>query len=109
MMPRAFSIHPKDSVAVLLDDAEPGPVKLLGLPGDPVITASQPIMIGHKIALSAHEAGAAVTKFGVRIGHATASIAPGDWVHLHNCASDLDERSNSLEVTTGTPTDTIYE
>jgi hypothetical protein len=74
-----------------------------------VITANQSIGLGHKIALRAHEPGEAVTKYGVRIGHATVSISPGDWVHLHNCASDLDERSNSLEVTTGAPTDTIYE
>jgi altronate hydrolase/altronate dehydratase small subunit len=50
-----------------------------------------------------------VIKYGVRIGHATEPIAVGDWIHLHNCASDLDERSNTLEVTTGAPTDTIYE
>lgn len=109
MIPRAFSIQSSDSVAVLLDDAEAGPVKLLGLSDDTVISANQPISLGHKIALRAHGLGDAVTKYGVRIGHATTSIAPGDWVHLHNCASDLDERSNSLEVTTGAPTDTIYE
>lgn len=109
MTPRAFSIHSTDSVAVLLDDAAPGPVKLLGLPGDSAINASQAISMGHKIALRAHQVGEAVTKYGVRIGHATIPIAAGDWVHLHNCASDLDERSNSLEVTTGAPTDTIYE
>ena len=109
MSPRAFQIHPSDSVAVLLDDAQPGPVSLLGSSDVTTIPAKQSIRLGHKIAVRSHETGEAVTKYGVRIGHATASIAAGDWIHLHNCASDLDERSNTLEVTTGAPTDTIYE
>ena len=51
----------------------------------------------------------AVVKFGVRIGHATAAIRAGDWVHLHNCASDVDERSGTLDLHTGATTDTKYE
>ena len=51
-------------------------------------------------------AGAAVVKFGGRIGHATRAIAAGEWVHLHNLASDLDGRSGSLDLRSGTPTDT---
>lgn len=35
-MPRAFQIPTSDSVAVLLDDAEPGPVNLLGAPTDTI-------------------------------------------------------------------------
>lgn len=109
MTPRAFQIHPADSVAVLLDDARLGPVNLLGSPYGSIIPANQAILLGHKIAVRAHEAGDAVTKYGVRIGRATSPIAAGDWIHLHNCASDLDGRSNALEATTGVPTDTIYE
>jgi hypothetical protein len=37
MIPRALSIHPSDFVAILLEDAKPDPVKVLGHPGDPVI------------------------------------------------------------------------
>jgi altronate dehydratase small subunit len=108
-MPRAFQIHTSDSVAVLLDDAEPGVVSLLGSPAVSTIRANQAIRLGHKIAVRDHQTGDAVTKYGVRIGRAAAPIAAGDWIHLHNCASDLDERSNTLEATTGAPTDTIYE
>lgn len=108
-MPSAFQIHPSDSVAVLLEDAPPGSVSLLGSPTAPTIIGNQAILLGHKIAVRPHEPGEAVIKYGVRIGHATAPIAAGDWIHLHNCASDLDERSNTLEVTTGAPTDTVYE
>ena len=109
MTPRAFQIHPNDSVAVLLDDAQPGPVSILGSPLASPVSINQPIRLGHKMAVRSLEPGEAVIKYGVRIGHATKPIAVGDWIHLHNCASDLDERSNTLEVTTGVPTDTVYE
>jgi len=46
-----------------------------------------------------------VVKFGARIGRATRPIAAGEWVHLHNLASDLDERSGSLDLHTGAPGD----
>jgi altronate hydrolase/altronate dehydratase small subunit len=45
-------------------------------------------------------------KFGVRIGHATEPIKRGGWVHLHNLASDLDERSGTLDLHSGAPSDT---
>jgi hypothetical protein len=70
------------------------------------ILAREPIAAGHKIALARIPRGAAVVKFGVRIGHATQSIAPGGWVHLHNLASDLDARSGTLDLRTGAPKDT---
>jgi hypothetical protein len=50
--------------------------------------------------------GEAVVKFGVRIGHATQPIRRGAWVHLHNLASDLDQRSGTLDLNSGAPTDT---
>lgn len=109
MTANAFQITSLDNVAVVLDDAGPGAVKLLGSGAGTIITARQPVQLGHKIALAARSPGDAIIKYGVRIGRATAPIAPGDWVHLHNCASDYDERSNALEVTTGAPTDTLYE
>jgi altronate dehydratase small subunit len=36
-------------------------------------------------------------------------IEPGDWVHLHNCRSQLDERSGSFDIHTGAPEDNAYE
>lgn len=109
MTPSAIQIHPSDSVAVLLDDARPGPVRLLGGGAGFLIAARETVPAGHKISLRSHGTGEAVIKFGVRIGRATAAIAVGDWIHLHNCASDVDERSGTLEPTTGAPTDTVYE
>lgn len=84
MNPRAFQIHPSDSVAVLLDDAEPVPVSLFGSSANASILAKNAIRLGHKIAVRPHEANEAVTKFGVRVGHATAAIATGEWIHLQH-------------------------
>jgi altronate hydrolase/altronate dehydratase small subunit len=69
--------------------------------------AVEPIARGHKIALRSLAEGEAVLKFGVRIGHASRAIAAGEWVHLQNLASDHDERSASLDLHTGAPTDTV--
>ena len=108
LMPiRAFQIHPVDNVATLLDDAPAGTVELVGGAADRLpLIARESIGRGHKIAISDIAAGAAVTKFGVRIGHATQPIARGAWVHLHNLASDLDVRSGTLDLHSGAPTDT---
>jgi len=103
-MTRCFQIHARDNVATLLDDAE-GMVKVVG-PQPQELLLLEPIALGHKAALQDIRAGEPVIKYGVRIGHATRDIARGAWVHLHNLASDLDERSGSLDLHSGAPTDT---
>src|SRR5215471_3104339 len=103
-MSSAFHLHLKDNVATLLDDAN-GVVQLVGAQPQE-IQLLENIARGHKVALKEIAAGAAVVKFGVRIGHATKPIARGAWVHLHNLASDLDERSGTLDLHSGAPTDT---
>ena len=105
MNPRAFQIQAADNVATLLDDAVAGTVLITGA-GSDAIVVMESISRGHKIALQDIAVGAAVVKFGVRIGHATKPIARGAWVHLHNLASDLDQRSGTLELHSGAPTDT---
>ena len=104
-MSRAFQIHANDSVATLLDDGDAGTIEILGARADKMQSLEK-ISRGHKIALRDIAANEAVIKFGVRIGHATQPIRRGAWVHLHNLASDLDERSSSLDLHSGTPTDT---
>jgi len=107
MSARGFKIHPDDNVATLLDDTARGPVKLLGAGGvDGELLVLESIARGHKIALADLPLGAAVVKFGARIGHSTRPIARGAWVHLHNLANDLDERSSTLDLHSGAPTDT---
>ena len=104
-MPRAFQIQPGDNVATLMDDAVTGPVEIIGA-GKATIAAVENIARGHKIALKDIATDEAVIKFGVRIGRATQPIRRGAWVHLHNLASDLDERSGTLDLHSGAPTDT---
>lgn len=104
-MSRAFQIQPQDNVATMIDDADSGPVEVIGATRGN-IGALEGISHGHKIALHDIAAGEAVIKFGVRIGHATQTIKRGAWVHLHNLASDLDERSSTLDLHSGAPTDT---
>lgn len=106
--PRCFRVNPADNVATLLDDADNGPVVLLG-DVEQTLVLREPVKLGHKIALSEIAQGAAVIKFGVPIGQATRPIAAGEWVHLHNCASNFDQRSQTLDVHTGAVTDTRYE
>jgi len=105
---RAFSIHPDDNVATAMDDITPGAVCVLGEAGDRSAQAIQAIPAGHKIATRRIRAGQPVIKYGHRIGHASVDILVGEWVHLHNLKSDVDERSGSLDIDTGAPTDTPY-
>jgi len=103
--PRCFQIQPRDNVATAIDDLIAGPVELIGTTHGEIIVTEK-ILRGHKVALRDLANGEAVIKFGVRIGHATQPIKLGAWVHLHNLASDLDERSGTLDLHSGAPTDT---
>jgi SAF domain len=51
------------------------------------IVVAEAIDLGHKLATEAIAEGALVRKFGMPIGAATAAIAPGAWVHVHNIRS----------------------
>ena len=103
-MPRCFQITPADNVATMLDDGS-GAAQVSGAqPGE--IQLIEKIERGHKVALRDIRVNEAVIKYGVRIGHATQPVARGAWVHLHNLASDLDERSGTLDLHSGAPTDT---
>ena len=104
---RAVRIHRADNVATLLDDALPGRVKVIGT--EPLeVTVSEPISAGHKMALRPVAAGQSIIKYGFPIGHAVRDIACGEWVHLHNLGSNYDERSSTLDLETGAPTDTRH-
>jgi len=89
----------------MIDDAPVGVIELIGATHGEIV-APENIARGHKVALRDIKANEAVVKYGVRIGHATKPIARGAWVHLHNLASDLDDRSGTLDLHSGAPTDT---
>ncbi|HEY7090929.1 MAG TPA: UxaA family hydrolase [Tepidisphaeraceae bacterium] len=103
-----FKINSADNVATMLDDAGGGDVRIVG-EDDKIVALLEPVKLGHKIAIRDIASGQRVTKFGVRIGHASRDIKAGQWVHLHNVTSDFDERSQTLDLHTGAATDTKYE
>lgn len=106
--PLAFQIAREDNVCTTLTAVKPGTVHITGQAEIRSITIDKEMARGHKIAVRRIEKGEAVIKYGVEIGIATQTIEPGDWVHLHNCKSKYDERSSTLDLETGAPTDTKY-
>lgn len=92
-------ISDKDNVATALEALEPGRVvTAAGLS----VTVHEAIPRGHKLAVCAIPAGAAVTKYGSAIGVAMADIAVGAHVHTHNVSSargrgDLSRHDKSLD------------
>ncbi len=83
----AIVIHPADTVASLLRDHSKGERAILAT-GETAPLLEDTGM-GHKIALVAIPKGADVVKFGAVIGKATADIAQGAHVHLHNLQGGL--------------------
>ena len=81
-MPDFIHIHPDDNVAVALHPVAAG-TEFMG------ITAKVDIPQGHKMALKALAENDQVMKYGFSIGHAIASVEPGDWVHTHNMKTNL--------------------
>jgi altronate dehydratase small subunit len=98
-----------DNVATLLEDAAVETVEIVGLSTRRRLELRGAIALGHKVAVCGIDAGSSIVKYGVEIGEATQAIEAGDWVHLHNCGSRLDSRSNSFDLHTGAAKDTPYE
>ncbi|GAA4250373.1 altronate dehydratase [Azospirillum formosense] len=72
-------LHPADNVVVAGADLPEG----TALP-DTGVVARTAIPSGHKVAVQAIAVGEPVRKYNQVIGFATAPIAPGDHVHVHN-------------------------
>jgi hypothetical protein len=75
----------QDNVAVALRPLRAGETVLLG---DIPIRIERDTAVGHKIAARPIAAGERIVKYNCPIGSATVAIAPGDYVHTHNVASD---------------------
>lgn len=84
-MARCLVLHPEDNVAVALEPIAGGTKAQLS--NGKEITAIDEIPFAHKIAIASMEPGALVRKYGEIIGEATASIALGQHVHVHNIKS----------------------
>lgn len=83
---KTVHINPEDNVAVAIAPISRGDTVQVE---DLTVTALEDIPQGHKVALRAIEEGGMVVKYGYPIGHATAKIAAGAWVHTHNMKTNL--------------------
>ena len=84
-MARAMVINPKDNVAVALEDVASADMVSVRVGDSPMsVMARQPIPFGHKLALKDIAKGEDIIKYGEIIGRATADIAAGEHVHVHN-------------------------
>jgi hypothetical protein len=83
--PRLLRLHADDNVLVARAPIPAGaPILVAGV----AVTLAVGLPIGHKLASRAIAAGEKVRKYGAPIGTATADIARGELVHLHNLRSD---------------------
>ena len=85
---QATALSPNDNVAIALEPVVAGQHVVVSLGERALtITSLEPVALGHKIALADLRPGDALIKYGECIGEATASIARGAWVHIHNLTS----------------------
>ncbi|MDA8025988.1 MAG: UxaA family hydrolase [Actinomycetota bacterium] len=87
----AFLGHQQgDSVAVAVRDVEAGKARLAFLDSEDQIeiTTTEPIPLGHKVALVAIPADTSIIEYGEIIGSSRSEIAVGSLVHIHNIRSN---------------------
>ncbi|PSL00638.1 (2R)-sulfolactate sulfo-lyase subunit alpha [Murinocardiopsis flavida] len=78
-----------DSVAVAVRDVAAGPARIGYLRAETAVDVdvTADIPLGHKVALSAIAEGAEIREYSQLVAIATADIAEGDHVHVHNVRS----------------------
>lgn len=89
----AIQLQSLDNVAVAARTIPKGAAVEIG---GKVLLASQPIGMGHKIAIRPIRAGEPVLKYGQVIGFAGVDISVGDHVHVHNVLADVFERDYAI-------------
>ena len=77
---KILQIHPSDNVAVALEEIAAG---------DGI--AVETIPVAHKMSLKAIAQGENIIKYGHSIGRAVVDIPAGQWVHVHNVVTNLDD------------------
>ncbi|MGG5820416.1 UxaA family hydrolase [Falsiroseomonas sp. HW251] len=80
-------LHRDDDVAVALRDLEPGEAVARCGEALSAIRLRGAVPLGHKVARRGLARGEHVRKYGSVIGAATADIAAGDHLHVHNMRS----------------------
>ncbi|NMP28654.1 altronate dehydratase [Rahnella sp. SAP-1] len=90
-MKSTIQIHSTDNVAVALRDLQQG--EQIDVGGQ-LVQLAQDVVRGHKFAITLIDSGQNIIKYGLPIGHALATILPGEHIHSQNAKtnlSDLDE------------------
>jgi altronate dehydratase small subunit len=78
-----------DNVGTLIEKGHPGETLQVTVGSETTnVTLTEEIPYGHKVALRNLEEGSQIVKYGEAIGTATEHIDRGDWVHVHNVASE---------------------
>lgn len=88
-MVQALIVHPHDNVATAIAHLPVDAAVEARTPAGGIVAVRtlEPIAYGHKLALADIPAGTEVVKYGEVIGLATAAIAKGAHVHVHNVAT----------------------
>lgn len=95
--PTLLLLSNTDNVLVTLGPISAGPNQASD---GTTIGVTEALTLGHKVARATIPEGAKIIKYGVPIGSATADIAEGAHVHVHNMKSDY-TATHSLEETAG--------
>lgn len=85
---KVVKIHEKDSVAIAVQAMKKGEV--FDELGEKVVLLDD-IPMGHKIAVFDIKEKMDVIRYGQPIGHATRDIKKGEWVHVHNMFTNLED------------------
>ena len=83
--PRLLLLSPDDNVVVVRQRLRAGDRVAVG---GREVTLFGDVPLGHKLAFRPIGPGDKVLKYGAPIGSATAAIAQGEHVHVHNLQSD---------------------
>ncbi|MFO1150016.1 MAG: UxaA family hydrolase [Alsobacter sp.] len=83
--PRLILLDERDNVLVVRRRLKAG--DRLAIDGAQV-ASPQDVPLAHKVARRPIAPGDVILKYGAPIGRATAPIAPGEHVHVHNVVSD---------------------
>jgi len=89
MLRKSLVVNPKDSVAMVLENAHKGDT-VQTLHGG--ITLLEDIEFAHKVAIVDIEEKEPVYKYGEEIGLAKIAIPKGTWIHGHNIGCDRGTR-----------------
>ena len=84
----AIVIKRQDNVATAIRDIEENKTATVGIEDETLtVRVTQPIPLGHKLALRRIRSGEDILKYGAVIGRATTDIRVGEHVHVHNVES----------------------